>query len=141
MSTLRISTQLRRKVRAIAGGRCEYCQSLETLMGVTFEVDHIVPTSAGGKTVLGNLCLSCPTCNRHKGARETALDPVTQQQVPLFHPREQAWMGHFVWSDDGTRVIGLTASGRATVEALRMNRAAMIELRQYWVAMGKHPPK
>lgn len=34
-------------------------------MGVTFEVDHIVPAAGGGKTRLSNLCLCCPTCNRH----------------------------------------------------------------------------
>lgn len=30
-------------------------------MGVTFEVDHIIPRQVGGATQLDNLCFSCPT--------------------------------------------------------------------------------
>jgi hypothetical protein len=108
-------------------------------MGVTFEIDHIIPQSAGGETALENLCLCCPTCNRHKAARLTAFDPDSGQEVPLFHPRRQIWEEHFAWSEDKARVIGLTAVGRATVEALRMNRPQMVMLRRYWVALGLHP--
>lgn len=110
-------------------------------MGVTFEVDHIVPVSHGGRTKFGNLCLACPTCNRHKAARQTAVDPLTKQRVALFHPRTQKWVEHFAWSKDGIRVNGTSLSGRATVETLQMNRAAMVELRRYWMALEKHPPK
>jgi len=41
-------------------------------MGVTFEIDHIIPLADGGKNQDQNLCLSCPTCNRYKAARTTA---------------------------------------------------------------------
>jgi hypothetical protein len=131
---------LREQVRARAGGRCAYCQSSEELMGITFEVDHIVPRSAGGLTNLDNLCLSCPTCNRFKASRLTAQDPVGRSSVPLFHPLQQVWAEHFRWSTEGVQVIGLTSVGRATVDALRMNRAAIVQLRYYWVALGLHPP-
>ena len=43
-----IPIELREHVRDAATGRCAYCQSREALMGVTFEVDHIIPQSAGG---------------------------------------------------------------------------------------------
>jgi hypothetical protein len=141
MGASHISAKLRHELRAIAKDRCEYCQSAESLMGVTFEVDHIVPLSSGGKTELGNLGLACPSCNRHKGARRTALDPQTRREVSLFHPRQLQWVEHFAWSDDGTRLNGITTVGRATIEALRMNRGAMIQLRHYWVATKKHPPR
>jgi len=62
----RIPKALRQAVIAAAQGRCAYCLSPEQLMGVTFEIDHVIPRSAGGPTQLDNLCLSCPTCNRHK---------------------------------------------------------------------------
>ena len=42
-----IPARLREQVRVDAGGRCAYCQSSEQLMGVTFEIDHIIPQSAG----------------------------------------------------------------------------------------------
>jgi hypothetical protein len=45
MSASHIPAKLRRKIRALAQERCEYCQCAELLMGVTFEVDHIIPTS------------------------------------------------------------------------------------------------
>jgi 5-methylcytosine-specific restriction endonuclease McrA len=79
-----ISITLRRKVRKSARGRCAYCRTPEELTVTTFEIDHIVPTSAGGATVLENLCLSCPACNRRKSARQSAPDPETGQPVPLF---------------------------------------------------------
>ena len=141
MSALHIPAKLRREIRAIAKDRCEYCQSAESLMGVSFEVDHIIPVSAGGKTELGNVCLACPSCNRYKGARQTAFDSRTRRAVRLFHPRQQIWIEHFAWSEDGTHLNGMTSIGRVTVEALQMNRGAMIQLRYYWTATKKHPPK
>jgi hypothetical protein len=135
-----ISAQLREQVITNAGGRCAYCQSREDLTGVTFEADHIVPESAGGPTSLENLCLSCPTCNRHKARRLIAQDPVSGDSVPLFHPLQQPWTEHFTWSSDGTEVIGLTSVGRATIEALHMNRTVIVQLRAYWVALDLHPP-
>ena len=70
----RIPASLREQALARAGGRCAYCQSAEVLLGVSFEVDHIIPQSAGGETSIDNLCLSCPTCNRHKAARQFWCD-------------------------------------------------------------------
>lgn len=134
-----IPATIRGQVRETAKGRCAYCRTPEALTVTTFEIDHIVPASRGGATVLENLCLSCPACNRHKSARQSAPDPKTGQTVPLFHPRQQDWATHFAWSDDATRIIGLTPTGRATVEALQMNRPRMVRLRRLWLQMGKHP--
>lgn len=140
MSSSRVPAELRRHVLNTAGGRCAYCHSAEALMGATFEVEHIIPRSAGGKTEADNLCLSCPTCNRHKAARLMAFDPQSSEEVPLYHPHHQVWSDHFVWSEDGFQIVGLTAVGRATVIALRMNRPQIVQLRRYWVALGLHPP-
>lgn len=136
-----IPARLREQVLADVGGLCAYCRSSEELMGVAFEIDHIIPKSAGGETSPENLCLSCPTCNRHKATRLTAQDPVSGEEVPLYHPVRQTWGEHFVWSDDGARVLGLTPVGRATVEALRMNRLAIVRLRRHWAVLGLHPPE
>jgi hypothetical protein len=137
----RVSGHLRDQVLVAAGGLCAYCRSAETLMGVTFEVDHIVPESAGGPTNLDNLCLSCPSCNRFKASRLIAQDPENGAAVSLFHPTRQAWDQHFAWSDDGRKIVGLTSAGRATIEALQMNRKVIVQLRGYWVALGLHPPR
>jgi hypothetical protein len=58
----------------------------------------------------------------------------------LFNPRRQLWREHFVWSGDGTQIIGLTACGRATVLALKMNNDDIVAARRLWVSVGWHPP-
>jgi hypothetical protein len=50
------------------------------------------------------------------------------------------WSDHFGWSADGTLVLGLTPTGRATVEALRLNRDALTNLRRVLFAAQEHPP-
>ena len=42
---------------------------------------------------------------------------------------------------DNTTIIGLTAIGRATIDALQMNRPQLLRVRRMWVKMGEHPPQ
>lgn len=134
-----IPIALRHQVREVDRGRCVYCRTPEQLTVTTFEIDHIIPISAGGATTLENLCLSCPACNRRKSVRQSWVDPETGGPVPLFHPRQQNWEMHFAWSQDATHIIGLTPTGRATVEALQMNRPRVARLRRLWLQIGQHP--
>ncbi len=106
----------------------------------SFECEHIVPLSQSGATTLGNLAYACGGCNRAKAARTSAPDPETSESVQLFHPRAQVWGDHFAWNYDFTLVIGLTATGRATVEALRLNRLGVVNLRRALLAIAEHPP-
>jgi hypothetical protein len=131
---------LRRRLRAEAVElRCAYCHSPESLLGIPLEADHIIATAHGGKTVIANLCLCCRTCNSHKWQITTARDAATGRRVKLFHPRRQQWREHFQWSAEGTRILGLTATGRATIEALQMNNDLIVKLRSLWVMLGLHP--
>jgi hypothetical protein len=91
----------------------------QSLQGATFHVEHILPKSRGGKSVLGNLALACPSCNLHKSDRIEACDPKTSSVVPVFHPRDQCWADHF--EVDGQTIVGKSAIGRATTELLRFN--------------------
>src|SRR5262245_37556566 len=109
---------LRQAVIRRAENRCEYCLLSQFAQEATFHIDHVVPQSAGGPTTLDNLALACVTCSLCKGARQTALDPQTGQEVPLFNPRQHVWREHF--RIDGITLAGLTANARATIEALRM---------------------
>jgi hypothetical protein len=136
-----VPAALKRLVRERFGNRCAYCRTAEDLTATHFEIEHIAPRATGGETVIENLCLSCPMCNRYKSDSSSAVDPMTATSVPLFHPQLQRWREHFAWSEDGTEVIGLSAIGRATVAALHTNRLAMIRVRRMWVAMGEHPPQ
>lgn len=132
---------LRRAVWQLDKGRCAYCQTSEANSGIPLTIDHIQPLSKGGEATLENLCLACRTCNEFKADQVSALDPLTGQEEALFHPRSQAWAQHFRWSYDGTQVEGLTAVGRATVLALRMNRLPIVSARRRWVWGSWHPPE
>ena len=107
---------------------------------MTFEFEHIQLLSAGGETVFDNLCFACPSCNRHKSDRQTAIDPESDEAVALFHPQEQVWKEHFAWSENETEMRGLTAIGRGTIAALQMNRPVLVRARGMWVKLGEHPP-
>jgi len=80
--------------------------------------------------------LACPSCNRYKGVSQTAIDPESGQEVPLFHPRKDRWEDHFAWDQEKTVIEGLTSTGRATIEKLRMNRVQLVRLRGLWRKIG-----
>lgn len=104
------------------------------------EIDHMIPKAVGGTDQETNLGLVCRMCNGFKGTQISALDPLTAKQIGLFNPRRQKWFRHFAWSSDGTRIVGRTACGRATVIALRLNNTIAMMVRSEWVAAGWHPP-
>lgn len=78
---------------------------------------------------------------RARYTKVQGTDPVTNETVPLFQPRRQRWRDQFCWSDDGVLVIGLTPTGRATVDALHLNRPGLVKLRRILFNAGEHPPK
>jgi len=65
---------------------------------------------------------------------------MTGKLVRLFNPRRQHWQDHFTWNEGATLVVGLTATGRATVDALRLNRGELINLRRAFHILKLHPP-
>lgn len=70
---MRVGDPLRATIVSRAGGRCEYCHYPEHFSPSAFEVEHIVPISAGGLTEINNLALACSHCNAHKAARRIGL--------------------------------------------------------------------
>jgi hypothetical protein len=133
-----IPPALQAEVFARAGQRCEYCQLSQLGQEATFHIDHIVPRSAGGETTAENLALACVSCSLRKWAKQTAADPDSGDEVPLFNPRSQSWGEHFRW--ESQRIVPLTATGRATVAALAMNRQLILAIRQEEMIRGRHPP-
>ncbi len=126
MST--ISEQVTKQARH----RCGYCLTLEIVSGVPLILEQIIPKIKGGLEVEENLWLACHLCSEAKGTLTEAVDPQTGLSAPLFNPRTQFWISHFAWSHDGQYIIGLTASGRATVEALSLNSEWRRRLRAIW---------
>jgi 5-methylcytosine-specific restriction endonuclease McrA len=130
---------LRQQVEQRANNCCEYCRSQELFSTQTFSLEHIMPRSQNGETSLDNLALACQGCNNFKYNKTQARDPVTNHSVPLFHPRQQLWQEHFTWNERFELIIGITATGRATVEALKLNRQELVNLRRLLFAAGEHP--
>ena len=133
-----ISLQLRRVVAERARFRCEYCGLAQVGQEAAFHFDHVKPVVAGGETSGDNLALACVSCSLRKGHRQIALDPESGGEAQLFNPRRDQWDKHFRWG--GTLVIGITPTGRATVELLRMNRPLIVAIREEETIRGRHPP-
>lgn len=53
-----------------SGGRCTWCG--KSVLGVEFEIDHILSVSRGGANTPENLALACPDCNRSKSDKHPA---------------------------------------------------------------------
>ena len=135
-----ISRALRQLVTERASGLCEYYHTAQAVV-IEMEIDHIVPEVMGGITEAANLCLACISCNTFKRDYQTGIDSQTDAEVPLFHPRQQLWREHCQWDEEGTHISGTTATGRATVTRLQMNRSIAVQARQRWVRAGWHPPQ
>jgi hypothetical protein len=129
---------LERLVWQRAGRRCEYCRMPQQYDPTTFEIDHVIAASHGGRTRASNLCLACFSCNSFKGANLAGIDPMTRKIVPLFNPRRHSWRRHFRWN--GPVLVGRTPAGRATVATLRINLDHRVAHRQELIAEGVFPP-
>ena len=115
-----LSAEVKQAVRKSARNRCEYCQSQESFSPSAFSIEHIVPRSESGSDEVENLALSCQECNNRKFTAITAHDPLSGNTVPLYHPRQNHWSDHFAWNEDFTLLLGLTPTGRATIEKLHL---------------------
>jgi hypothetical protein len=50
------------------------------------------------------------------------------------------WSDHFTWTPDTTKMLGLTPTGRATIESLQTNREGVVNIRRILSVSGEHPP-
>jgi len=132
-----IPASLRRLVIQRAGDLCEYCCLSQAGQEARFHIDHIIPLVAGGKTIADNLALACVSCSLRKGARQKIEDQQTGEIVSVFNPRRQIWKEHFQWV--GFQVVGLTATGRATIVTLNLNRPIILAIRAEEELLGRHP--
>lgn len=132
-----LSRTLRTFVEDRAQRRCEYCLIDQEDSPFRHAVDHIRAVKHMGSTAEENLALACAQCNSAKAADLTGIDPLSDEIVRLFNPREQQWRDHFAL--EGAMIVGLTPVGRATVRLLRMNTVERVEERQRLQAKGRYP--
>jgi len=98
----------------------------------------VIPANKGGKSVAQNLALACPHCDRQKWDFVEAPVPATNHSAPLFNPRTQRWADHFVFW--GYRVVGITPTGKATAELLKLNHDPKVRVREIEQSLGLFPP-
>ncbi len=137
MATVETYRQL---IVARAGGACEYCRLLQAATGITFHIEHVLPRSQGGQTVMRNLALSCPGCNLAKAERTKGEDESGRPQ-PLFNPRHYepsllGWHLHFTLDHESGIVVPRTPIGEATVKTLGMNSSLRVFARKLQIVAG-----
>jgi hypothetical protein len=66
-------------------------------------------------------------------------DPESQQEVPLFDPREDRWDEHFQVDPESGEIEGRTATGRVTVVCLEMNSPVQLLARLQWMRLRLFP--
>ncbi len=135
-----IPVAIQRTILELSRDYCEYCVVPSNFSTDFFHYEHIIALALNGKTELGNLARSCGICNNNKSDKIEHIDPLTQQIVRLFHPRQDVWTDHFQWSSNDLYIVGLTAIGRATIDLLKLNRSNAFNLRKLLILGGLHPP-
>lgn len=71
-------------------GQCQYCGS--KLTSKTATLDHVLPSSKGGKTTWDNCTLACSACNSSKGNNEKIkpkIKPYKPDYYELVNKRKQ----------------------------------------------------
>jgi hypothetical protein len=140
MSKSSISANFKRFIVERSHGYCEYCKCSSDFSTEPFSMEHIIPRSKQGSDDLENLAYACIGCNIYKSDKIEALDILSQTIASLFNPRTMQWDEHFTWDESLTGMLGKTAIGRATIEALKLNRRPIKNLRRALIAIGEHPP-
>ncbi len=130
----------RQLVEARAGGSCEYCRLLQAATGVTFHIEHFLPRSRGGRTVMSNLVLSCPGCNLAKADRTSGVTQTGSTQA-LFNPRDYepwllGWHLQFALDHGSGIIVPRTPTGVVTARTLRMNDPRRVFARKLQILAG-----
>ncbi len=136
----RISASLRQTICDRAQNCCEYCGCPAEYLPDSFTIDHIQPHQSGGLSTLENLAWACNGCNGYKHTRTLYIDPETEEEVMLFNPRKENWDNHFTWISNYRQIIGRSPTGRATIDALKLNRSGLMNLRRLLSNSQLYPP-
>ena len=86
---------------------CAYCgkKAGVDLDIIEYSVDHIIPSSRGGRTEWTNVCLSCTNCNRKKDNRTPEEAHMTLRIVPKM-PEYDILQGRMIRVDSWQAFLG-----------------------------------
>lgn len=112
------------QVRQRANFACEYCGVTETDSAGQLTVDHYRPRTRSGTDELENLLYCCYRCNLYKAD----YWPTQPEDLPLWNPRFEPRGTHLLLLADG-KLYPISASGRFTLQRLRLNRPELVNYR------------
>ena len=122
----------RTAVRENFRATCAYCLIEEKWAAgpENFEIDHFRPRSLFPDLVLSfyNLFWSCHPCNKIKGSKWPSLS-LRKAGVSFVDLCFDEFDEHFIEQPSG-EWLGKTASAHYTIDALRLNRLHLVELRR-----------
>ena len=108
---------------------CGYCGISETDAGGEMTVDHFHPQVHGGDESDDNLVYACFRCNTYKGdlLPQDANRPLEHR---LLHPLHDNFNDHIRINRQTGWLEALTVTGAFHMDALHLNRAALIANRK-----------
>ena len=77
ISRIRNTKPSRKSIHVRDGNKCVYCGSTKNLT-----IDHIIPTSRGGKNTWANMVCCCNSCNTRKGNRTPTEASMKLHKIP-----------------------------------------------------------
>ena len=104
--------------RDVDDHRCAYCQTTQANSGQPDGRRPHLARDAGGDTAFTTSVLHVVGVTSIKAPKTAAIDPLTGEMTPIFHPRHDRWQGHFAWDESTIYWSGLTQNGRATINRL-----------------------
>jgi 5-methylcytosine-specific restriction endonuclease McrA len=85
----------RRNIFARDKNRCQYCGKKQPTSELS--LDHVIPRSAGGKSVWANIVCACTDCNVRKGGRtpqQAGMTLIQKPARPRHNPLVHIHLGH-----------------------------------------------
>lgn len=119
-----ISKATRKLIASRANFRCEYCRKPEIIANFSFHIEHIIGRQHGGTDNISNLAYACSWCNWKKGPNIATVLSEGGDLLPLFNPRTNIWLDHFVV--ESGLLIGKTDIAKGTIKLLEMNTIELI---------------
>ena len=134
----RVPRTLREHVARMAGYRCGYCRTPESIAGFRLSIEHIIPEAKGGKTIERSLWLACHACNEFKGVASTygIPSPGNVSDCGIRDVRSGQITFHGVRTERRSRFDAVRS---ATIAGLQLNRPELVAARSLWVQVGWWP--
>ena len=133
----KFSVIIRKLVAHRANYRCEYCRKPDIAANFRFHIEHIIGRQHGRSDNAENLAYARSYCNRKKGPNISTVLSKSGPIVPLFNPRSDTWVDHFIVEHG--MIYSQTDVGEGTLRLLDFNSFERILERKELMDAGVYP--